>query len=85
MGSMEAIDVTALATDNDHVVPKSEPIDETLTPESESLSPEPESAGGLNNEGASNSQDPAPVPKRKGGRKPVSCQEVLSLMLLSHA
>jgi len=66
MGSMAACDVTH----TDHVIPKLEPMEDTLTPDSESLSPEPESAIGAN-EGASTSQDPAPVPKRKGGRKPV--------------
>ena len=79
---METIDVTALATENDHVVPKSEPMDDTLTPESESSSPEPESAG-THNEGVPNSGEPAPIPKRKGGRKPVSCQGVLRIQLLT--
>ncbi|KAK5070915.1 hypothetical protein LTR64_003889 [Lithohypha guttulata] len=71
MGSMGISDVTAAIVDIDHVVPKIEPIDDTLTPESESSSsPEPESAT-IPHEGTSTSQEPAPVPKRKGGRKPI--------------
>lgn len=61
---------TCDVTHTDNVIPKLEPMEDTLTPDSESLSPEPESVLEAN-EGASNSQDPAPIPKRKGGRKPV--------------
>jgi len=67
---MATSDVVTLYTDDEHVIPKDEPIDEALTPDSESLSPEPDSATVLN-EGTSTSQDPPPIPKRKGGRKPV--------------
>lgn len=52
------------------VRPKLEPFEDALTPDSESSSPEPDSAT-LPNEGTSTSQEPAPIPKRKGGRKPV--------------
>ena len=71
MRSMATSDVSLSNPDNDNVIPKLEPLDdEALTPDSESLSPEPDSAT-IPNEGTSTSQDPAPVPKRKGGRKPV--------------
>lgn len=78
MGSMATVDVT----NADNVVPKVEPIDDTLTPDSESLSPEPEGAT-LPNDGTSTSQEPALIPKRKGGRKPVRqspliCTEMLT-------
>ncbi|KAJ9651989.1 hypothetical protein H2198_008768 [Neophaeococcomyces mojaviensis] len=63
---MATVDVT----NADNVVPKVEPIDDTLTPDSESLSPEPEGAT-LPNDGTSTSQEPALIPKRKGGRKPI--------------
>lgn len=66
MGSMATSDVTK----PDNVFPKEEPLD-ALTPSSVSTSPEPDSAT-IPTEGTSASQDPPPVPKRKGGRKPVS-------------
>lgn len=68
MGSMATSDVTTI--DNDHVVPKNEPFEDALTPDSDSSSPEPDLSA-VPAEGTSNSQDPAPIPKRKGGRKPV--------------
>lgn len=72
---MATSDVTTSNTDNENVIPKDEPIEEALTPDSESLSPEPDSAT-IPNEGTSTSQDPPPIPKRKGGRKPV-CGHIL--------
>lgn len=65
---MATSDITT--TDNDNIVPKHEPFEDALTPDSESLSPEPEGAAAPTEEG-STSREPAPVPKRKGGRKPV--------------
>ena len=68
---MAASDVTNVQIDNDNVIPKLEPLEDTLTPESESdSSPEPDSAITAT-EGGSGLKDPAPAPKRKGGRKPV--------------
>ena len=70
---MAASDVTNVQIDNENnVIPKLEPLEDTLTPEdSESdSSPEPDSAITAT-EGGSALQDPAPAPKRKGGRKPV--------------
>jgi len=68
---MATSDVTTSNTDNENIALKDEPIEEALTPDSESLSPEPDSAT-IPNEGNSTSQDPPVIPKRKGGRKPVS-------------
>lgn len=68
MGSMATSDVTPI--DNDHIVPKHEPFEDALTPDSDSLSPEPDLST-LPADGTTDSQDPVPVPKRKGGRKPV--------------
>jgi len=70
MGSMAPSDVATSNTDNENILPKHEPIDEALTPDSESLSPEPDSAT-IGQEGTFTLQDPPPIPKRKGGRKPV--------------
>ncbi|KAK5938783.1 hypothetical protein PMZ80_008975 [Knufia obscura] len=67
---MATSDVTTSNTDNENVILKDEPLEEALTPDSESLSPEPDSAT-VPNEGASTSQNPPPIPKRKGGRKPI--------------
>lgn len=68
---MATSDVTNVSIDNDNVIPKLEPLEDTLTPESESdSSPEPDSAITAT-EGGSVLQGPAPAPKRKGGRKPV--------------
>jgi len=71
MGSMATSDITTSKPDNENVIPKVEPLEETLTPESVSSSPEPESAT-LPHETHSTSQEPPPIPKRKGGLKPVS-------------
>ena len=73
MGSMATSDVTVSTIDNDNIIPKHEPFEDALTPDSESLSPEPESATVFNDN--STSQDPAPVIKRKGGRKPVGMHQ----------
>lgn len=74
MGSMALSDVTI--TNADELVPKLEPIDTNIdTPSTDSFSPEPESATAPA-EGASASQEPPPVVKRKGGRKPVSTVKI---------
>ena len=73
MGSMATIDVTNTNNDIDSIVPKLEPLDDALTPDSESGGSSPEDSSAiLIGEGDSLLQEPAPVPKRKGGRKPVS-------------
>lgn len=65
MGSVAAADVTI----PDAVVPKIEPSHDDYTSESDS-SPEQDERRETSGEQAS--QGPAPVLKRKGGRKPVS-------------
>ena len=65
MGSVAISDVTL----PDAVVPKREP---SLDRYSSSLVSTPEAGDGLHDYEERVATDPAPAPKRKGGRKPVS-------------